>query len=46
MCAEEGSFFQRFFSETEGMSPEERGRYLEDPPPEAPDLDEAHHVWP
>ena len=28
------------------MSPEERGRYLEDPPANAPDLDEAHHVWP
>lgn len=28
------------------MSPEERGKYLEDPPPNGPDLDEAHHVWP
>ncbi len=44
--AEEGSFLQRFFAATERMSPEARGAYLERPPPEAPDIDEAHRVRP
>ena len=44
--AEEGSFLQRFFAATEHMSPEARGAYLERPPPEAPDIDEAHRVRP
>ncbi len=42
--AEEGSFLQRFFAATERMSPEARGAYLERPPPEAPDIDDAHRV--
>jgi hypothetical protein len=42
--AAEGSFLQRFLDATGGMSPAERGAYLEHPPPGAPDLDEAHHV--
>ncbi|KAK9903583.1 hypothetical protein WJX75_009284 [Coccomyxa subellipsoidea] len=40
----EGSFLQRFFSATADLTPEQRGKYLEDPPPGAPDLDEAHQA--
>lgn len=40
----EGSFLQRFFAATAGMSPEERGAFLESPPSGAPDLEEAHQA--
>ena len=42
--AAEGSFLQRFLAATAHMTPEERGKYLEEPPPGAPDLDEAHQA--
>ncbi|KAK9835334.1 hypothetical protein WJX81_003115 [Elliptochloris bilobata] len=41
---EDSSFFQRFFADTKEMSPADRGAYLLNPPPDAPDLDEAHHA--
>ncbi|KAK9805650.1 hypothetical protein WJX72_010011 [[Myrmecia] bisecta] len=37
-----GAFLERFFSDTASMTPEARGRYLEDPPVDAPDIDKAH----
>ena len=43
-CAAEGSFLRRFLGATRDMSPAERGTYLEHPPPDAPDIDEAHDV--
>ena len=44
VCAAEGSFLRRFLGATRDMSPAERGTYLEHPPPDAPDIDEAHDV--
>jgi hypothetical protein len=43
-AAAPGSFLERFFEATKGMSPQERGRYLETPPSGAPDIEEAHQV--
>lgn len=37
-----GSFLAEFHKATKGMSPKERGKYLEDPPEGAPDIEEAH----
>jgi hypothetical protein len=45
-AAASASFLQRFFAATGGLSPEARGKYLEEPPPGAPDIDEAHQVRP
>ena len=42
--AAEGSFLQQFLGTTEGMSPAERGAYLEQPPEGAPDIDSIHQV--
>lgn len=39
-----GSFLQRFLAATADVTPEQRGKYLEEPPPGAPDLDEAHQA--
>ncbi len=44
MIAAEGSFLADFYSQTAVMTPEERGRFLEDPPQDAPDIDSAHEV--
>lgn len=41
---EPGSFLQRFFDATQPMSAAERGAYLENPPGDAPDIEEAHQV--
>ena len=43
-AAGDGSFLQRFFASTADMDPAQRGAYLEYPPEDAPDIDEAHHV--
>ncbi|GMH32554.1 hypothetical protein BSKO_00388 [Bryopsis sp. KO-2023] len=37
-----GSFFSDFITATSGMTAEERGKYLEDPPEGAPDIEDAH----
>ena len=42
--AAEGSFLQQFLAATEGMSPAQRGAYLEQPPEGAPDIDSIHQV--
>jgi len=39
-----GSFLERFFAATAPMAPAERGAYLESPPQDAPDIEEAHQV--
>lgn len=39
-----GSFLERFFAATAALSPAERGAYLESPPDNAPDIEEAHQV--
>lgn len=39
-----GSFLRRFFEDTAAMTPEQRAAYLEDPPADAPSLDDAHAV--
>lgn len=39
-----GSFLERFFAATGPMAPAERGAYLESPPQDAPDIEEAHQV--
>jgi hypothetical protein len=39
-----GSFLERFFAATSPLSPAERGAYLESPPEDAPDIEEAHQV--
>lgn len=39
-----GSFLEKFLLATQPLSPEERGSYLERPPPGAPSLDAFHHV--
>lgn len=41
---EPDSFLQRFFDATQPMSAAERGAYLENPPGDAPDIEEAHQV--
>lgn len=50
MIVGQDSFFSKFFDATAGMSPSERGAYLESPPPGAPDIEEAHlvgaRIWP
>lgn len=46
VCAEDGSFLERFFNATRDMSPAQRGAYLENPPPDAPDIDNAQAVNP
>lgn len=38
----DGSFLQTFFSATRGMNPEQRGKYLEQPPSDAPSMDSIH----
>jgi hypothetical protein len=43
-AAEPGSFLTRFFEATQPMGPAERGAYLESPPGDAPDIEEAHQV--
>ena len=42
--AEAGSFLDEFYARTAAMSPTERGCYLEHPPSDAPELDDAHEV--
>lgn len=42
--AADGSFLSSFLAATKAMSPEERGRYLECPPPGGPDIEQAHQV--
>lgn len=37
------SFFKQFFEATKGMDASTRGRFLEDPPEGAPDIEEGHH---
>lgn len=44
MAAAPDSFLTRFFESTQPMSPAERGAYLEQPPQDAPDIEEAHQV--
>lgn len=39
-----GSFLSRFYADTAALDPEARGRYLEDPPAEAPSIDDAHEA--
>ena len=39
---EEGSFLDRFLAATEGMTPDERAAFLENPPAGAPSLEDAH----
>jgi ubiquitin carboxyl-terminal hydrolase L3 len=41
---ESGSFLQQFFQSTANMSPAERGRFLEHPPGDAPDIEDAHQA--
>jgi hypothetical protein len=38
------SFLHRFFEATRDLSPAERGAFLESPPSDAPDIEEAHQV--
>ena len=40
----EGSFLQNFLADTATMNPDERGRFLEEPPEGGPDIDKAHEV--
>ncbi|EIE23291.1 peptidase C12, ubiquitin carboxyl-terminal hydrolase 1 [Coccomyxa subellipsoidea C-169] len=40
----DGSFLERFLAATAELTAEQRGKYLEEPPPGAPDLDEAHQA--
>jgi ubiquitin carboxyl-terminal hydrolase L3 len=42
--AEPGSFLQQFYEATSGMDPAARGKYLEEPPEGAPDIEAAHQV--
>lgn len=42
-CAPD-SFFTQFAASTAGMSPAERGAFLENPPQGAPDIETAHQV--
>lgn len=39
-----GSFLQQFYEATSGMDPAARGKYLEEPPEGAPDIEAAHQV--
>ena len=39
-----GSFMHEFLAATEGMSPQERGAFLERPPEGAPDIDSIHQA--
>lgn len=39
-----GSFLQQFFAATAAMAPDERGAFLESPPPGAPDIEAAHQA--
>jgi ubiquitin carboxyl-terminal hydrolase L3 len=39
-----GSFLQRFFEATGPLDPAQRGAYLESPPSDAPDIEDAHQV--
>uniref|UniRef100_A0A383W0T3 Ubiquitin carboxyl-terminal hydrolase n=1 Tax=Tetradesmus obliquus TaxID=3088 RepID=A0A383W0T3_TETOB len=41
---EPGSFLTRFFEATQPMGAAERGAYLESPPGDAPDIEEAHQA--
>lgn len=43
-CAADGSFLRSFLTESANMNPDERGRFLEEPPEGAPDIDKAHEV--
>ncbi|KXZ44273.1 hypothetical protein GPECTOR_70g504 [Gonium pectorale] len=40
----DGSFLQRFLLATSGMSPADIGKYLEEPPEGAPNIEEAHQA--
>ena len=42
--AEQGSFLQGFFADTANMDADQRGKFLEEPPQGAPDIDAAHEV--
>ena len=39
---EDGSFMHRFLEDTKGLTPEERGKYLEEPPKGAPSIEAFH----
>ena len=41
-----GSFLQRFYLATADMNPEQRGKFLEEPPEGMRDIDDVHHVRP
>lgn len=43
-CAADGSFLRSFLADSANMDPDERGRFLEEPPEGAPDIDKAHEV--
>lgn len=45
MIAAEGSFLEDFYRQTAALNPTERGKFLEDPPSDGPDIDAAHEVW-
>lgn len=40
----DGSFLQSFLKDSANMNPDERGRFLEEPPEGAPDIDKAHEA--
>lgn len=42
--AAQGSFLNSFLTDSASMDPEQRGRFLEEPPEGAPDIDKAHEV--
>lgn len=42
--AAQGSFLNSFLTNSASMDPEQRGRFLEEPPEGAPDIDKAHEV--
>ena len=42
--AAQGSFLNSFLTDSASMDPEQRGRFLEEPPQGAPDIDKAHEV--
>lgn len=44
LAIEPGSYLQTFFETTSSMDPAARGRYLEEPPEGAPDIEEAHQA--
>lgn len=40
----QGSFLNSFLTDSASMDPEQRGRFLEEPPQGAPDIDKAHEA--